>query len=55
MRSARWRLLLAVGENAIALHLDVRYSIAVPVGLLVLLLAVRPQGLSARIEHIART
>ncbi len=48
-------LLLAVGENAIALHLDVRYSIAVPVGLLVLLLAVRPQGLSARIEHIART
>jgi branched-chain amino acid transport system permease protein len=48
-------MLLAVGENTISLFFDVRYSVVVPVGLLVALLAVRPYGLSARIERIART
>jgi branched-chain amino acid transport system permease protein len=48
-------LLLAAGENTVSLFLDVRYSVVVPVGLLVALLAVRPYGLSARVERIART
>jgi branched-chain amino acid transport system permease protein len=48
-------LLLAAGENIISLYFDVRYSVVVPVGLLVALLAIRPYGLSARIERIART
>jgi branched-chain amino acid transport system permease protein len=48
-------MLLAVGENTISLFFDVRYSVVVPVGLLVALLAVRPYGLSARVERIART
>lgn len=48
-------LLLAAGENVTSLYFDARYSVAVPVVLLVILLAVRPSGLSARVEHIART
>jgi branched-chain amino acid transport system permease protein len=48
-------ILLAVGENITSLFLDVRYSAVVPVGLLVALLALRPYGLSARVERIVRT
>ena len=48
-------MLLAAGENTISLFFDVRYSVVVPVGLLVALLAVRPYGLSARVKRIART
>lgn len=48
-------LVLAVGENLTSLYFDARYSVAVPVLLLVLLLALRPAGLSGRIEHITRT
>jgi branched-chain amino acid transport system permease protein len=48
-------LLLAAGENITGLFLDVRYSVVVPVGLLVALLALRPYGLSARVERIVRT
>jgi len=48
-------MLLAVGENITSLFLDVRYSAVVPVGLLVALLALRPYGLSARVERIVRT
>ncbi|MFA5597472.1 MAG: branched-chain amino acid ABC transporter permease, partial [Pusillimonas sp.] len=48
-------LILALGETVVGLSFDIRYSIAVPVGLLVVLLAVRPWGLSARVEQITRT
>lgn len=48
-------LVLAVGENVTSLYLDARYSVAVPVVLLVLLLALRPSGLSGRTERISRT
>jgi branched-chain amino acid transport system permease protein len=48
-------ILLAAGENITSLFLDVRYSAVVPVGLLVALLALRPYGLSARVERIVRT
>ncbi len=48
-------MLLAAGENITSLFLDVRYSAVVPVGLLVALLALRPYGLSARVERIVRT
>ncbi|WP_315130057.1 branched-chain amino acid ABC transporter permease [Achromobacter marplatensis] len=48
-------LLLATGENLTGLFFDARYSVVVPVLLLVLLLAVRPSGLSARVESILRT
>jgi len=48
-------LLLATGENITNLFFDARYSIVAPVILLALLLIVRPSGLSARVEHIART
>ncbi|MEI9923761.1 MAG: hypothetical protein WDN50_09905 [Bradyrhizobium sp.] len=47
--------MLAAGENITSLFLDVRYSAVVPVGLLVALLALRPYGLSARVERIVRT
>lgn len=47
--------LLAAGENITNQYFDARYSIVVPVVLLVLLLIVRPSGLSARVERIART
>lgn len=48
-------LLLATGENVTSLFFEARYSIVVPVLLLVILLIVRPSGLSARVERIART
>lgn len=48
-------LLLATGENLTSLYFDARYSVVVPVLLLVLLLALRPSGLSARVESIFRT
>ncbi|MDR5836064.1 branched-chain amino acid ABC transporter permease [Caballeronia sp. LZ034LL] len=48
-------LVLAIGENLTSLYFDARYSVAVPVLLLVLLLALRPAGLSGRIERISRT
>lgn len=48
-------LLLATGENLTSLYFDARYSVVVPVLLLVLLLALRPSGLSARVEAIFRT
>jgi branched-chain amino acid transport system permease protein len=48
-------IVLAAGENITGLFLDVRYSAVVPVGLLVALLALRPYGLSARVERIVRT
>jgi branched-chain amino acid transport system permease protein len=48
-------LLLASGESTISFYFDIRYSIVVPVGLLVALLALRPRGISARAEQIART
>ncbi|WP_144109560.1 branched-chain amino acid ABC transporter permease [Paraburkholderia sp. BCC1886] len=48
-------LVMAVGENLTSLYFDARYSVAVPVLLLVLLLALRPAGLSGRIERISRT
>jgi branched-chain amino acid transport system permease protein len=48
-------LLLAAGENVVSFYFDIRYSIVVPVVLLVALLAIRPRGISARIEHIVRT
>jgi branched-chain amino acid transport system permease protein len=48
-------LLLAAGENIISFYFDVRYSVVVPVGLLVALLAIRPRGISARVEQIVRT
>lgn len=47
--------LLALGESATNLYMDARYSVAVPVFALVALLAVRPSGLSAKIEAISRT
>ncbi|WP_454874409.1 branched-chain amino acid ABC transporter permease [Paraburkholderia xenovorans] len=46
---------LALGENLTSLWFDARYSVAVPVVLLVLLLAMRPAGLSGRVEHISRS
>ncbi|PLZ00234.1 branched-chain amino acid ABC transporter permease [Burkholderia sp. WAC0059] len=48
-------LVLAAGENVTSLYFDARYSVAVPVVLLVLLLALRPSGLSGRTERISRT
>jgi branched-chain amino acid transport system permease protein len=48
-------LLLAAGENLVSMYFDIRYSVVVPVILLVALLAVRPWGISARVERIART
>ncbi|SDV48946.1 branched-chain amino acid ABC transporter permease [Chitinasiproducens palmae] len=48
-------LLLAVGENLTSLYFDARYSVAVPVLALLAMLALRPSGLSARVEHIVRT
>lgn len=48
-------LLLAAGENATSMFFDARYSAIVPVLLLVALLALRPSGLSARVEAIFRT
>lgn len=48
-------LLLATGENLTSLYFDARYSVVAPVLLLVLLLALRPSGLSARVEAIFRT
>lgn len=48
-------LLLATGENITSLFFEARYSIVVPVLLLAMLLIVRPSGLSARVERIART
>lgn len=48
-------LLLAAGENITNLYFEARYNIVVPVALLVVLLIVRPSGLSARVERIART
>jgi branched-subunit amino acid ABC-type transport system permease component len=48
-------LLLAFGENLTSLYFDARYALAVPVVALVLLLALRPAGLSARVERISRT
>jgi branched-chain amino acid transport system permease protein len=48
-------LILATGENLISLFFDVRYSTVVPVALLLLLLMVRPWGLSSRVERIFRT
>ncbi|SDC89699.1 branched-chain amino acid ABC transporter permease [Paraburkholderia lycopersici] len=47
--------MLAAGENVTSLYLDARYSVVVPVVLLVLLLALRPSGLSGRTERISRT
>lgn len=48
-------LILAAGENLISLFFDVRYSTVVPVALLLVLLTVRPWGLSSRVERIFRT
>lgn len=48
-------LLLAAGEGMISLFFDLRYAIVVPVLALTLLLAIRPRGLSARVETIERT
>jgi branched-subunit amino acid ABC-type transport system permease component len=48
-------LLLAFGENLTSLYFDARYALAVPVVALVLLLALRPAGLSGRVERISRT
>ncbi len=48
-------LILAAGENLISLFFDVRYSTVVPVALLLVLLMVRPWGLSSRVERIFRT
>jgi branched-subunit amino acid ABC-type transport system permease component len=48
-------LVLAIGENVTSLYLDARYGVAVPVVLLVLLLAFRPAGLSGRVESISRS
>ncbi|RKP53751.1 ABC transporter permease subunit [Pararobbsia silviterrae] len=48
-------LLLAAGENLTSLFFDARYSVVVPVLFLVLLLALRPAGLSGRVERISRT
>ncbi|MFT3732969.1 MAG: branched-chain amino acid ABC transporter permease [Hyphomicrobium sp.] len=48
-------LILATGENLISLFFDVRYSTVVPVAFLLILLMVRPWGLSSRVERIFRT
>jgi branched-subunit amino acid ABC-type transport system permease component len=48
-------LLLAAAENLTSFYFDARYSVAAPVALLVLLLVLRPSGLSARVESISRT
>ncbi|CCB66589.1 branched-chain amino acid ABC transporter permease [Hyphomicrobium sp. MC1] len=48
-------LMLATGENLISLFFDVRYSTVVPVVFLLVLLMVRPWGLSSRVERIFRT
>jgi branched-chain amino acid transport system permease protein len=47
-------LLLATGENLVTTFFDPRYSQVVPVLLLVILLTLRPSGLSGRVEDITR-
>ena len=47
-------VLLAGAEHLVTLHLDARYSQVVPTVILVAVLAIRPSGLSGRVETIAR-
>lgn len=47
-------LLLATGENLVTTFFDPRYSQVVPVLLLVILLTLRPSGLTGKIEEITR-
>lgn len=47
-------LLLATVENLVTVAYDPRYSQVVPVAVLVILLTIRPAGLSGHVEHISR-
>jgi len=47
-------LVLATGENLVTTFFDPRYSQVVPVLMLVLLLTLRPSGLTGRVEEISR-
>ena len=46
--------LIAAGEQLVSFNFDARYSQVVPVLALVLVLALRPSGLTGRVEHIQR-
>ncbi len=46
--------LLAAGEQLVSVYIDARYSQVVPILALVIVLSIRPSGLSGRTESIAR-
>lgn len=47
-------LLLATGEQLISIYFDARYSQVVPILALVIVLVIRPSGISGKVEQIAR-
>lgn len=47
-------LLLATGEQLVSVYFDARYSQVVPILALLIVLSVRPSGLSGRVESVVR-